>query len=315
MEARSVSARGSSRQYSRRSRAERSALLRIATTRSLVLSRTTDFSPSAIPFLSSGLRRDPGGYRRGIVRGLIASAGLHLFVALAIILWPARAPRPVRLGGGALSLSVRLGSPGGGAGEPARMMTPPVAKPPETAAAKKSEPVVKPPPKSDFPKKEAALPVPTKMDPAVPAGQGDASKAHDATVAPVGSGAGSGGGSGGGSGKGGGGGDGGPLQITGVEEGQFASDYYLDSVIGRISATWTPPTRGGGNPGERAAVLKFRIMAHGQVLKAEIETSSGNPAFDKSAQEAVMRAQPFPPFPPAYRGQWLTLHLRFVFGV
>jgi outer membrane biosynthesis protein TonB len=35
--------------------------------------------------------------------------------------------------------------------------------------------------------------------------------------------------------------------------------------------------------------------------------------FDRSAIEAVMRAQPFPPFPLDYAGRGLTVHLRFTF--
>ncbi|MFH1144887.1 MAG: TonB family protein [Candidatus Eisenbacteria bacterium] len=103
----------------------------------------------------------------------------------------------------------------------------------------------------------------------------------------------------------------GPLELASVDDEQFTYDYYLQSVIGLVSEAWSPPA---GLSGETVAMIRFRIMAQGQVHQAEIETPSGVPLFDRTARDAVMRAQPFPPFPPAYRGRWITLHLRFIYG-
>ena len=104
--------------------------------------------------------------------------------------------------------------------------------------------------------------------------------------------------------------DGGPLSVARVDE-PFAYDYYLEAVIGRISEKWAPPA---GVSAQTTVTVRFRIMPQGRVYETAVEGPSAIPFFDRSAQDAIMRAQPFPPFPPAYRGRWLTLHLKFVYG-
>lgn len=95
-----------------------------------------------------------------------------------------------------------------------------------------------------------------------------------------------------------------------VDEQAFVYDYYLQALVAKISQAWRPPA--GLAAGEGAsATLRFRITTQGRVSQVEVETSSALPVFDRSAVEAVQRAQPLPPFPPAYRGRWLTVHLRF----
>jgi TonB family protein len=55
-------------------------------------------------------------------------------------------------------------------------------------------------------------------------------------------------------------------------------------------------------------------MANGRVPLVEVETPSSIDFFDRSAREAVMRAQPFPPLPSTYGGRWLMVHLKFQLG-
>ncbi|MBM3317901.1 MAG: TonB C-terminal domain-containing protein [Candidatus Eisenbacteria bacterium] len=97
-----------------------------------------------------------------------------------------------------------------------------------------------------------------------------------------------------------------------VEEAQFVYDYYLQALVAKISQAWRPPAGVAAGQGLNAT-LKFRITAQGRVPSVEVETSSRLDLFDRSAVEAVQRAQPLPPFPPAYQGRWLTVHLKFTF--
>jgi len=105
-----------------------------------------------------------------------------------------------------------------------------------------------------------------------------------------------------------------PVQLTArVDETQFTYDYYLQNVAAKISAVWQPPA-GVEMPGGISATLRFRILRTGAVQSLEVETASSAVLFDRSAADAVRRAQPLPPLPPGYGGRWLTLHLRFASG-
>ncbi len=102
------------------------------------------------------------------------------------------------------------------------------------------------------------------------------------------------------------------LQVTAqVDEASFIYDYYLTTVAGKISEAWRPPQIATGSEGGETTTLRFRIDRTGRVTALAVEDPSAWKLFDRSAEEAVLVAQPFPPLPPRYSGQWLTLHLRF----
>ena len=96
-----------------------------------------------------------------------------------------------------------------------------------------------------------------------------------------------------------------------VDEATFAYDYYLQIISGQISQAWQPPAGLMGMSTSAGSVLRFRIDRLGRVSGIGVEEPSPINRFDESARMAIMAAQPFPPFPPAYKGQWLTVHLRF----
>ncbi len=101
---------------------------------------------------------------------------------------------------------------------------------------------------------------------------------------------------------------------TRVDEAAFTFDYYLPQVVSMISAAWMQPAGISGHGEGPAAIVRFRILRNGVVTGLTMEDPSGAALFDRSALEAVAAAQPLPPLPPAYGGQWLTVHLRFVYS-
>ncbi len=101
------------------------------------------------------------------------------------------------------------------------------------------------------------------------------------------------------------------LNATRIDETAFAYDYYLEILKVKISEAWAPPTGQVGLSDEDATILRFRISRNGSVSGFMIEKSSPIFRYDESARQAVVNAQPFPPFPPAFTGQWLTIHMRF----
>ncbi len=98
-----------------------------------------------------------------------------------------------------------------------------------------------------------------------------------------------------------------------VDESAFTFDYYLPQIVSRISAAWQQPAGISGQGQGPAATIKFRIRRSGAVTELAVEDPSRVALFDMSAQQAVMSAQPLPPLPPAYGGEWLTVHLRFIY--
>ena len=66
---------------------------------------------------------------------------------------------------------------------------------------------------------------------------------------------------------------------------------YIARIKGKIERNWVRP------PGTAAGLeCEIRVvqMANGEVVQVEIHTSSGNVAFDRSVEEAVLRASPLP---------------------
>ena len=66
---------------------------------------------------------------------------------------------------------------------------------------------------------------------------------------------------------------------------------YHDQIRNKVRRNWLRPP--GAEIGLECIVLVSQIPG-GEVVKAEILTSSGNVAFDRSVEEAVLRASPLP---------------------
>ncbi len=76
----------------------------------------------------------------------------------------------------------------------------------------------------------------------------------------------------------------------------FAQTWYQAALERKIKAAWQkPPTQASRN-----FIVKIHFIIHdGRADWVEIAQKSGDPAFDLSAQQAVINAQPMPPIPPA----------------
>jgi TonB family protein len=98
-----------------------------------------------------------------------------------------------------------------------------------------------------------------------------------------------------------------------VDEAAFTFDYYLPQIVAMIADAWLQPAGISGQGQGPLATIRFRIGRNGAASGTTIEESSAVALFDRSALEAIQSAQPFPPLPPAYAGDWLTVHLRFIY--
>jgi TonB family protein len=93
-----------------------------------------------------------------------------------------------------------------------------------------------------------------------------------------------------------------------VDGSGFGSPYYLSLVFGKIRDLWD-------NPVEASTTLRvtiyFKILRDGQIIKSQVEKSSGIDLFDQSAMRAILSSTPFPPLPTEYTGEYLGIHLEF----
>lgn len=100
--------------------------------------------------------------------------------------------------------------------------------------------------------------------------------------------------------------------IDAIKEPDFGP--YMKELQRLIKMNWDPPK---GNESKRV-VLLFTIARDGRLLNVNVHRSSGLPAADKAALDAVKLTAPFRPLPPDFRGNSVDIQFTFdynVFGV
>jgi len=90
---------------------------------------------------------------------------------------------------------------------------------------------------------------------------------------------------------------------------EFDYPDYLIGLRDRIERNWRPPTL---RTSLRTRVY-FRIARNGKVLRSFVETKTGNMAFDMAAMNAVINSAPFPPLPEDYPGEYIGIHMDFIY--
>ena len=100
--------------------------------------------------------------------------------------------------------------------------------------------------------------------------------------------------------------------IDAIKEPDFGP--YMKELQRRIKMNWDPPK---GNESKRV-ILLFSIARDGRLLRVDVHRSSGLPAADKAAVDAVKLTAPFRPLPPEYKNDSVDIQFTFdynVFGV
>ncbi len=93
-------------------------------------------------------------------------------------------------------------------------------------------------------------------------------------------------------------------------EGDFPFQWYLTAVQRKVYEQWTQPLNSA--QGQKAVVV-FEIARNGEVGRARVEKTSGDPTYDLAALRAVTNANPLPPLPEQYKGTMLRVHFGFEF--
>ncbi len=86
-------------------------------------------------------------------------------------------------------------------------------------------------------------------------------------------------------------------------------DYYFE-MLRRINEKWwlNRDSRQGGRKG---ALFYLTIARDGAIVKRMMLESSGNPSLDRAMLQALEAANPLPPLPETYRGDFFQAPLRF----
>jgi len=85
---------------------------------------------------------------------------------------------------------------------------------------------------------------------------------------------------------------------------------YTQEVKQRVKQSWIVAEHKSG----LTAVVRFGILANGEVVGVELVERSGDIVFDESAMRAVRKANPLPPPPEAYRNEFTRQKIEVVFG-
>jgi len=251
-----------------------------------------------------------------------------IVAAILLVLTEKSAPRRVVVPIEAIALvPAPPGPKGGGGGQPAPVTqaqpVPPkrAPTPPKPRVAPKPPPKVKPaPPPTPTPTAAPVIPTPapptaiTRPQPASSAGATSQTKAPGAGAGGSGSGP---GGSGGGQGTGSGGGVG-PGQGRGAGPGagggsSSALQGYLRLVRQLLEKQKNYPAAARQRQIQGVVMVKFTILAGGQVGSFQISRSSGQDLLDEAAKNTIRRVGQFPPLPLDLNRQTLTVVVPLAF--
>lgn len=87
-------------------------------------------------------------------------------------------------------------------------------------------------------------------------------------------------------------------------------EYYFE-MLRRINEKWWL-NRGSRQTGGRSAVFYLVIARNGAVVDKMLAESSGNPACDRAMLQTLEAANPLPPLPETYQGEFFQAPLRFI---
>lgn len=85
-------------------------------------------------------------------------------------------------------------------------------------------------------------------------------------------------------------------------------EYYL-SMLRTINEKWW--VDGSRYEGVGGAIINITVARNGEILRANMLQSSGNPAYDRALIKSLEGASPVPPLPPNFIGNFFMAPIRF----
>jgi len=100
----------------------------------------------------------------------------------------------------------------------------------------------------------------------------------------------------------------GPVSVSAGMD--FPFKYYTDALETKVRVKWKSPALMVRY--KPRCVVFFRVDRMGRIKDAKIEESSNIGIYDRSALGAVNDANPLPPLPAGYKGDYLEVHCTFI---
>ena len=91
---------------------------------------------------------------------------------------------------------------------------------------------------------------------------------------------------------------------------------YLIRVLASVKLHWMAVLPESVRFGRRGTVaIQFSIARDGNVPRLVIASASGTEALDRAAVAGISASQPFPPFPPEFKGDKIVLQFNFAYNM
>jgi len=91
----------------------------------------------------------------------------------------------------------------------------------------------------------------------------------------------------------------------------FSSSWYTSFVSSRLYALWKQPSSAMAKIAGATALVSFRVYRDGHIEGISLKRSSGSDLMDQSTIQAVKTADPLPPLPGTFGGQFEDFDILF----
>jgi TonB family protein len=96
-----------------------------------------------------------------------------------------------------------------------------------------------------------------------------------------------------------------------IDTKDFPFAYYLTILQNRIQNNWQPPYQTSTQQEKMSTIVGFQVLRNGKIVNVSVEKSSGRYLYDQAAQRAIYSANPLPPLPDEFNGEFLSVHIEF----
>lgn len=96
-----------------------------------------------------------------------------------------------------------------------------------------------------------------------------------------------------------------------IDTKDFPFAYYLTILQNRVQNNWNPPYQTSTQQEKISTIVGFQVLRNGKIVNVSVEKSSGRYLYDQAAQRAVYSANPLPPLPDEFNGEFLSVHIEF----
>lgn len=103
-------------------------------------------------------------------------------------------------------------------------------------------------------------------------------------------------------------GSGSPFQGATIDNVSFNYPYWFTQAFNKIAGNWRNPVL---YEGTLVCAVYFQVIRSGRVVKLDVDTPSGIPAFDNACLLAIERSAPFPPLPREFRDEIIGITVPF----